>query len=113
MPDINTRSLFVTNGTIDNEASPSTITGGTTVEVTIQTIEESFEKKLIELQTPIPKNDQPKQGGSKTPDLKLTDFLRVRQVVTVKGILAEESSESALTKKNNLKTVIERGGTFK
>lgn len=107
--------FYVTNGTLDNQSSPTTITTTGTqkvVKISATQIEHSFEKSVISFQVPIRKNDQQRNGGTGEPITQIIDILKDKETVSVRGVLAQESGSTALSKKNDLKTIIERGGTF-
>ena len=79
--------------------------GGTNVDILIQGkkgIEHNFDKQLIVIAFP-------KQNP---PLTWIVDLQRLKEVITVNGYLEDTDSESSLTKKESLRTLLQSAGTF-
>lgn len=78
--------------------------GGTSVTIWATKIDHNLDKPLINI--PMPRQ---RQGTTEFQESSTTTFLidigRVKEIVTVQGYLADESSESAKKKKDNLWTL--------
>lgn len=110
--------FYVTNGTLDSSTAPTVVTttgSQKLVKIASSLIESIFTKKLIEVSTPRPKKDQPRNGGSGTssePLMQIVDLIWIREIVHLKGKFSEESGTTALSKSTDFETIMKRGGTF-
>ncbi len=76
--------------------------GDTNVDILItRQIEHIMDKQILQL--PVPK-----QGGL----VFNIDIVRLKEVITITGILEDTDSESALTKKNNLRNLVQTAGSY-
>lgn len=104
-------NFYVTNGVL----SADTITGGTTVKISTGTtggsgtpIEFSYVANPIKILQPIVNTKA--KGGTGTFRTRIKDLLKTERVITVNGFLSEETGTTALSKRNNLDVLMERGG---
>src|SRR3990167_3997828 len=82
-------------------------TGFTRVNIWCTKIDHNFDKPLFDIQVPSTKNNQESQVKPKT---WIIDIGRVKELITVQGMLIDESTESAVTKKWNLVKMVRYGG---
>lgn len=76
-----------------------TASGFTSVTIWCTKLDHNFDKPLFDIQ--IPRNDQSMTSQTK-PATWIVDIGRVKEIITVQGMLIDETTESALTKKWNL-----------
>ena len=84
-------------------SNPSSANLSPSVELWVTKLDQNVDKSLIDVPLPRQKDktgDNNKVTGS--ADAILVDIGRVKEVITVQGVLVDESSEAAFTKKNNL-----------
>lgn len=105
-------NAFLTTCPASSVTTTQIPTGYTTVELTPQEIEHLHNKTLMNIQIPISPNLQPRKGGSEEPKTWLVDLGRIKETIKIKGILADEATTSAYTKKQNLETIYKNCGTF-
>lgn len=87
---------------VATDAQANVTKGSTSVDILLKSIEHGFDKQL--LIKPIPEEE--------SNLTYLVDLKRLREAITIVGILEDTDTESALTKKNNLRTIMQSKGTM-
>jgi len=82
-----------------------TKTGETAVDVMLQLVEHNFDKVLVDIEVPEKDEDN-------DPLTWLIDLRRLKETITLTGWLQDESGSSGLTKKNNLRSILQSAGTM-
>lgn len=81
------------------------ITGGTTVKIDPTTkIDYQLDNDLVVI--PIPKSGD---RTSTNPHTQIVDLKKIRETIAIQGSIAEETSEAAIEKRNNLITFMKQG----
>ena len=96
-------NAYITNGSVSGD----TITGGTTVHIQTVKLDDNTQNQLIEFNIPV----SPGAFNSKAPESNLIDLKRIKNVISIQGFLATDSTGSAYTKKQNLYVLGGMGGT--
>lgn len=106
MATIDAGSFYVTTGTISGD----TITGGTTVRIDTTKVDYNFDNNELTI-LPMPTSKGNRSGASQTDKEKTTivNLLRVKIIISIQGMLIDDSTDSSLAKKNNLITLAELG----
>lgn len=98
MVDIDQGNLYITTGTL-NANPATTITGGTTVQINLtQKIDYILQNPIIFLAIPVSVGNR----GNKTPSSRAIDLKMIRETISAQGFLAEDTTERAIDKRNNL-----------
>jgi hypothetical protein len=93
---------------LDWDSNPNAISGNTithdankVVKIDTTKIDFNFDNAVTVIPIPVSKGNR----TSKTAYARAIDLKRIKEVVSVQGFLADESGESAITKRNNLLTM--------
>jgi len=109
MVDVDQGNVYITTGTL-NGNPVTTITSGTTVHINLT---EKVDHILINavgfLPIPVSKGNR----GAIQPFSRAIDLKTINETLAVTGFLAEEETERAITKKNNLIKFAKEGGELK
>lgn len=100
MVTIVTGYAYITTGTV----STDTITGGTTVKISMPKWETDMLKDVTVIKKPV---------TAKADDsvLWFIDFKQIQETFTVTGHLLDETGDTKETKRNDLRTIYNTGGT--
>lgn len=99
MVDITDGNIYVTTGTV----SENTISSGTTVKIHATKIDYNYDNPVSVIPIPVSKgNTNALKDLKEDPFPRVIDLKLVKESVTVQGMLDDEASESANTKRNNL-----------
>ncbi len=99
--DIDAGSIYITNST---NIVADTITGGDTVRIDAQKVDHNINKTLIEFNIPT-------ADAAKAPEAGIIDLKQIKHVVSVQGLLANDSTNTAYKKKEILMFLMGYGGT--
>lgn len=103
-------NVYLTNGSLSGDTITTT---GSQVVVKVNTSDRNPRVEYDYVNDPIGPDpvviDSPGSGGSDVPTRKIKDLLRLRETISVTGFLSEEDSTSALSKRNDLNTLIKFG----
>ena len=77
--------------------------GQTSVEIWCTKLDHNVEKPFLDIQIPSQKADM---DAEVPPTTYLIDLGRIKEFLTIQGMLIDEESSSALTKKTNLKNIV-------
>jgi len=104
-------NVYVFVGSIDaSDVITGTNDDNDIVQISTVSVKHNFQKQITSLDIPVSFINQVRNGGSSTPLTYLIDLLRIKRLITVDGWLDDEASQSALTKKNNIINLCQRGG---
>jgi len=115
MPDIDQGNIYITSGTLNKTSSKTgfraggftDISGGLTVQVnTTQKIDHILQNPIVFLPIPVSRGNR----GAIQPFTRALDIKRITETISIQGMLAEESNERAIDKKNNLISLAKTGG---
>lgn len=98
MVDIDQGNLYITTGTL-NASPATTITGGITVQINLtQKIDYILQNPIIFLAIPVSVGNR----GTTIPSSRAIDLKMIRETLALQGFLAEDTTERAIDKRNNL-----------
>ena len=104
---INAGDMYVTNGSVSGNTLTTT---GSEIVVRIDStkIDYQIDNTLVSIAVPVSAGNR----GSKTPYSRAIDLKRLKETVTVQGVLSDESGESAITKRNNINSLLKNGNAL-
>ena len=93
---------------VTTDSKATIIKGSTTVEILMspeQPVKHNFDKQLTII-------SQPKSPTGQSPIIYLIDLKRLKEVITITGILEDETTEGMYIKKQNLRNLMQTAGTM-
>ena len=90
--------------------SIANLTDGTTsVDIVMEKTDNRLENQLKLIHVPVLSSDQ---GDPTKIQSLIINLLRIKETVVINGILLDETSESAIVKKNNIRTLASKAGNL-
>ncbi len=101
---IDAGNIYITDGS--STTTTITTTGSQkVVRITTTKSDYNYDNSIIQIPIPVSAGDR----TSKTPYSRALDLKRIKEVISVQGFLADEETESAITKRDNLLTLGKNG----
>lgn len=102
MVAIDAGSIYITDGSV----SGNTISGDSvTVRIDSTKVDYNYDNPVTQIPIPVSSGSR----SSKTPYSRAIDLKRIKEVISVQGILADEETKRAITKRDDLLLVGKRG----
>ncbi len=99
MVAIDVGNVYITTGTV----SGNNITGGITVKIAATKLDYNYDNQITAIPIPLSTGNREEfDDADEEPFARAIDLKRINEAITVQGFLEDETSETAITKRNNL-----------